>query len=185
VAAAACGGSDTGTGPGGTPRDALIALPRTDVNPPAARTFTVRNDQPQTFRLTHSDGAGTLFAEFLFTPGSILSVNGAPVCATCSVSVTITPFAGLYGFTVSPASLVFSAVGSPVVTLSYGTYGDLSVHAASPRYPTPADYSQALAVWYELAPGLWREERNSGHVSGTTVASAVDIAVPHLLAAPR
>ncbi len=184
TAVLACAGS-TPTGPTGTPRDALLALPRTDIDPPSPRTFAVRNHIPETFRLTHTDGAATLFAEFLFTPGSILSANGVAVCDTCTVFVTVTPMAGVYGFTIGPASLVFSAVGSPVVSLSFGTYGDLSVHATSPRYPTPADYSQALAVWYERAPGLWEEERSSGHVSGSVVASAVDVPAPHILAAPR
>jgi len=143
----------------------------------------VRNDRLLTVRLEHSDSAGTLFAEFRFTPRSIISVNGQPVCDTCTVLVTITPLPGLYAFTITPATLVFSAVGSPVVTLSYARYADLSVYDSSARYPSADAYSQALALWYERDPGTWQEERNSSHTGATTVLSAVDAAVPHLLAA--
>lgn len=180
---AACGGGESTGAPTGTPREALLVLARIDTEPPPPRTILVRNDRLVTARLEHSDSVGTLFAEFRFTAGSIFSVNGQLVCDTCTVAVTITPLPGQYGFTVTPASLVFSGVGSPVVTVSYGRYADLSVHDSSARYPTPEAYSQALALWYEPAPGAWREERNSTHTGATVVSSAVDAAVPHVLAA--
>lgn len=180
-----CGTDSAPSGPGGTPLEALLVLPRTDTTPPPARTVAVRNDRLITVRLEHGDGARTLFAEFRFTPRSILAVNGQPLCDTCTVLLTIAPLPDQYGFTIQPASLVFSAVGSPVVTLSYGVYGDLSVHDASGRYPTTDAYSQALAIWYERDPGSWYEERNSGHMSATVVSSAVDAPVAHLLAAPK
>jgi hypothetical protein len=179
----ACGaGSDVG-GPTGTPRDALLVLPRTDTAPPPARVFAVRNDRLETFRIEHGDAAGTLFAEFRFTPRSIVRANGLLVCDTCTVLVTVTPLPGLYGFTVGPTHLVFNAAGSPTVSVFYGTYGDLSVHDSSARYPTAADYSAALAVWYERSGGQWDEERNSAHQSATVMASAIDAPATHLLAA--
>jgi len=180
---AACGGDTAPSGPVGTSRAALLALPRTDTTPPPPRTVLVRNDRLVTTRMTFSDGAATLFAEFRFTARSIISANGQVVCDTCTVAVTITPLAGQFGFTVTPPSLVFSAVGSPTVTMSYGQYADLSVYDSSARYPTADAYSQALALWYEPAPDLWQEERNSAHTGDATVSSAVDAAVPHLLAA--
>lgn len=179
---AGCGSTDGG-GPVGTPRDALLVLPRTDTTPPPPRTFAVRNNQLQTFRFEHTDGMATLFAEFRFTPHSIVQANGLLVCDTCTVFVTVTPLPGQYGFTVGPDHLVFSSSGSPTVRISYGAYGDLSVHDSTTRYPTPADYSAALAIWYERAPDRWQEERNSAHESGTVVASALDAPVTHLLAA--
>ena len=158
-------------------------LPRSDTTPPPARTFPVHNNRLETFRIEHTDAAHTLFAEFRFTPRSIVQANGLLVCDTCTVYVTVTPLPGLYGFTIGPGHLVFNAAGSPTVTVSYGTYGDLSVHDSSTRYPTPADYSAALALWYERSPGVWDEERNSTHQSATVVASAIDAPVTHLLAA--
>ena len=143
----------------------------------------MRNDRLETFRLQHGDAAGTLFAEFRFTPRSIIRANGQLVCDTCTVFVTVTPLPGQYGFTVGPAHLVFNAIGSPTVSVSYGVYGDLSVYDSSARYPTPADYSSALAIWYEQSGGRWEEERNSAHQSATVVASAVDAPATHLLAA--
>lgn len=181
--AAACGGGSEPGAPDGTPRDALLVLARSDTTPPPPRTFPVRNDRLEVVRFTHSDPAGTLFAEFRFTPRSIVQANGLLVCDTCTVLVTVTPLPGLYGFTVGPTSLVFSASGSPTVSISYGTYGDLSIHDSSSRYPTPAAYSTALAIWYERTGGKREEERNSAHQSSTVVASALDVPALHLLAA--
>jgi len=183
VVMAACGSDTAPSGPIGTPRGALLALPRTDTTPPPPRTILVRNDRLVTARMNFSDSAATLFAEFRFTAYSLISVNGQSVCDTCTVAVTITPLPGQFGFTVTPASLVFSAVGSPTVTMSYGRYADLSVYDSSARYPTAEAYSQALALWYEPAPNLWQEERNSAHTGAALVSSAVDAAVPHVLAA--
>jgi hypothetical protein len=183
VLVAACGGSDGVGGPTGTPRSALLVLPRTDSAPPPPRTFAVRNDRLETFRWVHGDAGGTLFAEFRFTPRSILRVGGQMLCDTCTVLVTVSPLPGLYGFTVGPPSLVFNAAGSPTVSVSYGVYGDLSVHDSSARYPSPAAYSAALAIWYETSGGVWDEERNSAHLSATVVASALDLPTTHLVAA--
>jgi len=145
----------------------------------------VHNNLLETFRLQHSDAGGTLFAELRFTPRSIVQANGLLVCDTCTVFVTVTPLPGLYGFTIGPAHLVFNAAGSPTVSISFGTYGDLSVHDSSARYPTPADYAAALAIWYERSAGLWEEERNSAHQSATVVASAIDAPATHLVAARK
>ena len=143
----------------------------------------MRNNRLETFRVEHTDAAGTLFAEFRFTPRSIVRANGLLVCDTCTVFVTVTPVPGQYGFTIGPAHLVFNSAGSPTVSVSYGTYGDLSVHDSSARYPTPADYSAALGIWYERSTGLWQEERNSAHQTATVLASAIDAPTTHLLAA--
>jgi hypothetical protein len=145
----------------------------------------VRNDRLETFRIFHSDSMGTLFAEFRFTPHSIVRAGGVTVCDTCTVLVTVTPLAGRYGIAVGPPTLVFSATGSPTVTFSYGVYGDLSVHDSSARYATAAEYSAALAIWYERSPGRWEEERNSAHQSATVVSSALDEPVSHVVAALR
>jgi hypothetical protein len=179
---AGCAGSDGG-GPVGTPRSSLRVLPRSDTTPPPARTFAVRNHQVQTFHFEHTDGMGTLFAEFRFTPHSIVQAGGLPVSVTCTVLVTATLLAGLYGFTIGPSDLVSSSSGSPTVRPSHGLYGELSVHDSTTRCPTAADYSAALAIWYERAPDLWQDGRNSAHESPTVVASALDAPITHLLAA--
>jgi hypothetical protein len=179
---AACGG-DGGGGPAGLPRDALLALPRTDTTPPPAAVFTVRNDLVQAFTLQHPDGSQTLFAELRFTPGSIVYANGVRVCDTCTVQVTVTPTPGLYGFTIGPSSLVFSGASTPTVTLSWGTYGSLAVWDSSARYGSPAAYAQALTLWYERAPGTWTETRAAFHPSASSLTAGLEQPGAQLVAA--
>lgn len=175
-------------GPGARPgiaRTELLALSRADAAAPApaVTAIPVRYDQPRTARITHPDGPGTLFLELYFPPQSILHVNGQPVCDTCTVTVTVTATSGYYGFTMAPATLIFNASSTPTVTVGYGTYGDLSVYDSVPRYATPEAFDQALAVWYESAPNLWRRGRNSTRTGPGTVVSGLEAPGAHLLAA--
>lgn len=169
------------------PRTELLALARADAAAPAptVTAIPVRYNQTRTARIEHPDAATTLFVELYFPPQSILHVNGQPVCDTCTVTVTVTATSGVYGFTLSPASLIFNASSTPTVTFGYGAYGDLSVHDSSTRYATPQAFDQALAVWYEAAPNAWRRGRNSTRTGPGTVVSGIEAPGAHLLAAPK
>ena len=173
-------------GPGTTPRAALLVLGRVD-NPapaPAATQVTVRRDQLQTVDIVHPDAGTTLFAQITFPPNSILFHRvGQPVCDTCSVNVTITTTPGVYGFTITPSTLIFNLAGTPTVTFEYGMYGDLSIYDSSSRYPNPAAYQAALELWYEPNPGQWRRSRNSLPGTATTVSAGLDQATSYLIAA--
>lgn len=187
LVAAACGSGGAGPGSGVTRAD-LLALARIDsFNPPPATVRTLNNSTLNTVTIVHPDGGSTLFAEFQFPAHSVLFANGAAVCDSClyTVSISVTP--GLYGFTLTPADLVFRLSSTPTVTVGYATYGDLSVYAQSPRYPSAAAFEQALALWYERTPGAgaWVEGRNSGHIGPATIASAIDVPGQHLIAALR
>lgn len=170
----------------GQPRSALLALGRAD-NPapaPGATQVAVRRDQVQTVDIVHPDAGTTLFAQITFPPNSILFHRlGQPVCDTCTVNVTITTTPGVYGFTITPSTLIFNLAGTPTVTFEYGTYGDLSIYDSSSRYPTPESYQAALAMWYEPNPGEWRRSRNSTQVSATRVSAGLEIAGSYLIAA--
>jgi hypothetical protein len=178
-----CGGFSIGD----EPRSALLALARADAAAPApaVTTIPVRYDQSRTARIAHPDAGTTLFVELFFPSQSILHANGQPVCDTCTVTVTVTATAGVYGFTLSPANLIFNASSTPTVTFGHGTYGDLSVHDSSTRYATEQSFDQALAVYYEASPNLWRRGRNSTRTGPGTVASGIDTPGAHMLAAPK
>lgn len=173
-------------GPTTTPRSALLALARVDTPAPAPvdTQIAVRRDQAQTVDIVHPDAGTTLFAQITFPPNSILFHRvGQPVCDTCTVNVTITTTPGVYGFSITPSTLIFNLAGTPTVTFEYGTYGDLSIYDSSSRYPTPADYQAALELWYEPNPGQWRRSRTSLPGSATTVSAGLDIAGAYLIAA--
>ena len=174
-------------GPGNsTPRAALLALARADTPAPAPSPtqVAVRRDQSQTVNIVHPDAGTTLFAQITFPPNSILFHRvGQPVCDTCTVNVTITTTPGVYGFTITPSTLIFNLNGTPTVTIEYGRYGDLSIYDSSSRYPNPAAYQAALELWYEPNPGQWRRSRNSMQGSATTVSAGLDIAGSYLIAA--
>ena len=184
AALAACAGSE-GTGPSGVARADLLALPRTDSAPPPIATLSVRNDQIQSFDVRHSDSTLTLFAEFTFTPRSIVRAGGVLVCDTCTVVVTITPTPGFYGFTIGPSTLVFRSSNTPTVRFTWGTYGDPSVWSTSPRYASEAAYRLALAVWYEASPGLWHETRSNTQPTATSNLAGLEQPGSHVLAALR
>jgi hypothetical protein len=170
VLLAACGGS--ATGPNGTPRAALLALAQADTFSPAARTFYIRNNTTTHVQLVHTDLAATVFADFTFTPFSILSLDGAFVCDTCTVGVTVAVQPGTYFFTVGPSGIRFDAANQPTMIVSYGRYGDLSVFDSSARYADTTAFKAALALWHERHPGAWFLTSGSGPGPGASQLSA-------------
>lgn len=184
AAFAACG-SD-GAGPViGVARADLLALARVDSAEPPPLAFIFKNNQLRTFQWTHSDSVHTMFATFTFTPRSIVSRNDTLVCDTCTVTVTVDVSPVTYEITVGPPGLVFNASGEPVLSVSYGRYGDSSVYTMSSRYASATAFAQALALWRERATDKWVEGRNSGHTGPSTVTSALEGPGRVLLAAPK
>lgn len=171
---------------GGTPRAALLALPRVDsVDPTSPLSCNVRENQLTTCSITHPDVSGTLFATFHFPAFSLNSVNGVLICDSCVVAVTVTVTPGLYGFTVTPSSLTFIPGQSATVDVSYAKYGDLAVFDSSARYPTDTAYDTALELWWERNPGRWIEVSGSAHSAAHVVTAPLHDPGAFLIAAPR
>jgi len=167
------------------PRNRILALGRADATapPPGSTVVAVKNSQTRTIHITHSDSTQTTFLDLTFPAGSMVQNGNLLVCDTCTVSVAITPTAGVYGFTLGPPGLVFRSSSTPTVTVSYGKYADFSVRDSSTLYPTQQAFDQALALWYEATPGMWTPTRNSGHSGSAMVSAAIDAPGAHLLAA--
>lgn len=182
--AMACGGD--GSGPNNSmTRAELLALARVDSAEPSPATFVFKNNQVRTFHISHSDSTQTVFATFMFTPGSIVSRNDTLLADSSTIAVSVSIALGSYEFTVGPAALVFNQTGEPVVSVSYGRYEDPSVYTMSPRYASAAAFTQALGLWHERAPDRWVLGRNSSHTDPSTVTSAIEGPGTYLLAAPK
>jgi hypothetical protein len=180
----ACGGD--GSGPTiGIARANLLALARVDSAEPSPATFVFKNNQVRTFQIVHSDSVGTLFATFMFTPGSILSRNDTLLADSSTIFFSVSLAPGGYELTVGPASLVFNPAQEPVASVTHGRYGDASVYTMSPLYASAAEFSQALGLWHERAPDRWVLGRNSTHTGPSTVTSALEGPGLLLLAAPK
>ena len=186
VLLAGCSNDGTGIQPG-VPISSLLALPRVDSTfpPRSPVTLLVHNNVLGQFTISHPDAMSTVFATFAFPAHSIVAVGDTLVCDTCTVRVTVTLTPGQYGFTLRPAALVFNLAGEPTVSVSYGTYGDLSVYTQSSRYATASAYEQALVLYRENTPDHWVPARNSSHSGAFALASALETPTTYLIAAAR
>jgi hypothetical protein len=182
------GCSHDGTGSSqGVPLASLLVLPRQDSTfaPSSPVTLLVRNNVLNPFTINETDAASTVFATLTFAPHSTVTVGNTLVCDTCTVRVGVTLAPGQYGFTLGPATLGFNLSGEPTASISYGTYGDLSVYSQSSRYPNQSAYEQALVLYRENTPDHWLPERNSSHSGAFTVSGALETPSRYVLAAPR
>ncbi len=165
--------------------DQLLVLP-SQAGAPAVplASFSVPNPDIVVRRLEHLDPFNTLYMEIRFPEGSLASLNGQPLTATDTVTITIEPRAGGYGMTVSPRGVAFASGATPSVTFAFARYGDLSVANGS-QYATPVAYAAALALWFEVTPGRWRRVSGSGPVPTDAVASPLPEPGTYVIAAPR
>lgn len=191
-----CGCDDCGGVTVQLQRSDILALARADsAAAPSGIAVQIKNNQTRTVRLTHSDSAQTLFLEFTFPASSLFEAAGRGVCDTCTVTVSIVPTAGVYGFRLGPSDVVFRSSVTPTVTVHYARYANFDVRDSSSLYPTDQAFDQALRLWYEASatpawpgtptPGIWRVSRNSAHVGAGMVAGAIDGPGEHLLAARK
>ncbi|PYP18481.1 MAG: hypothetical protein DMD52_02025 [Gemmatimonadetes bacterium] len=178
--AGACHGN--ATGPGLTPRTALLALARRDTVNPTALSFTVKVNRLDVDTLKHTDAGGTTFAIFSFTPFSLLSQNGVILADTATVTVTVTPASGVYGFTIGPATLAFDLAGRPTVKVSYVRYADRTVYDSASHYADFSAFELALRLWRQRGPDDWISESDAAP-SGATVAAPLDAPGSYLVAA--
>lgn len=162
----------------------LVMLPLAPSAPaPAPTTFVVRNATGTVRRVLHPDPFNTLFVELSFPAGSLASLGGVPLLANDSVTVTVTPLSGLYGFTLSPAQLVFARGSEPTARLVYAEYGDLAAGAGS--YASPSEFAAALDLWFEIGVDRWRRTAGSGPAGLDAVAGRLAEAGTFVVAAPR
>ena len=182
LVAGACHGN--ATDPGLTPRTALLALARKDSVNPTALSFTVQVNRLDVDTLKHSDADGTIFAIFTFTPLSLLSQNGVTLADTATVTVTVTPTSGVYGFTLGPASLAFDVAGRPTVQVSYLHYVDRTVYDSAGQYADFRGFELALRLWRQRGPDDWVSESDAAP-TGATVAAPLDAPGSYLVAAPK
>jgi hypothetical protein len=150
---------------------------------PPTETFYVVNSRRVAASLLHPDNFNTLFARVEFDTGSLAELNGSPVGSDDSVLVALAPRSGEYGFTVSPAGMVYST--APLATLSFGAYGDRSVADGSPTYTDRDAYSDALAVWFEISPGRWERAPQSAAAGIDVIQARMSEPGRYALAAPR
>ena len=150
---------------------------------PASATFYVSNARTVTRSLIHNDQFNTRFVEVQFPQGALASLDGTPLGAEDSVSVTLRSEPGTYGVEITPEGLTFSATARPNVTFNYVRYGDLTV-ATGTRYATQNEYAAALDVWREVGFDLWTNVGGSGSV-GTDLRASIPESGRYLAAAPR
>jgi hypothetical protein len=164
----------------------LLILPLQSGAPTvAAASFTVPNGQSSTHQLLHTDAFNTVYFEIRVPAGAFASVNGDPVSPTGSVTITVQPRPGAYGFTLSPSGVEFVSASRPSVLLSFGQYGDFSAADGSPTYPSRVDYLDALSLWLEVSPGRWQRVSGSGAQGIDELGATIREPGSYVVAAPR
>lgn len=152
---------------------------------PSAATFYVVNSRTVARTLRHTDNALTVFADLEFPSASLASLDGTTLGPDDSVRVTVTPDVGLYGVSLSPAGLTFSAGARPTLTLSYARYGNLSAGLGSSRYADAQTYAAALDVWREVGLDRWSRAAGSAATRSDVVTARISAGGRYTVAAPR
>ncbi len=148
-------------------------------------TAFVKNGTETFVRAIHDDQFRTLYLEVRFPPGSLASLDGLTLGLTDSVRLVLEPELDVYGATVSPAGLTFTAGALPSATFAFASYGDLSVADGSSRYATRSAYANALALWHERTPGRWERVSGSGFTGNDAVSGLLPRPGTYVVAAPR
>lgn len=165
-------------------RKDLLALARSDSADPIDQTLVFQNNKAVSISWLNNDTLGSTFATFHFYLQSVRSRNDTILADTSTVTLNASATPGVFGFTLLPTSIVFNIAGSPTIDLSYVRYADFSVIDSAPsKYPNPAAFAQALALYYEYGPDQWRA-LNTGNLS-SVASSALSQPGTYLLAAPK
>jgi hypothetical protein len=182
------GGCSDITGPTGglLGTDDLLILAMQDEAPqPVSASFWVYNSRQVVRRLVHPDAQLIPFLELTFPAGSLAELNGSPLANNDSTLVTVHPWPGQYGITLSPSGLSFTASAAPTAKFFFGFYADATVADQSSRYATYAEYAAALEIWRETTLALWRVAENSGSAGIDAVSARTVATAEYVLAAPK
>ncbi len=162
----------------------LILSQQTNAPIPAARNFWVYNSEQSIERINHPDNFNTLYLELTFPAQSLVSHNGTQLSTDDSVLVTITPRSDSYGFTLSPAGIVFSSGSSPTATFSFSVYGDASAVNTSSTYSSTSEFVAALEIWREITVDQWQVAPSSGSAGVDAIEASIVSSGQFVLAAP-
>ena len=175
--------SSTGPAPA-IHRSDLLALARSDSADPIDRSLVFQNNKITSITWVNNDSAQTTFAIFHFFNQSVVSRNDTLLADTSTVTLNVSATPGVFGFTVSPTTVIFNIAGPPTIDVSYAQYADFSVIDSAPsKYPNPAAFAQALKLYYESGPDQWKA-LNTGNASSLATAPLSQPGV-YLLAAPK
>ncbi len=164
----------------------LLILPlQTSAPAPAAATFGVSNIDPTVRVIVHDDQFNTPFLTLEFPPSCVESVAGQSLGQGESASVTAAPTSGLYGFTLSPSSLILTGGCGSTAKFSFGRYADLSVADGSSTYLDRAAYAAALELWRETGPDRWEIVPQSGPSGNDAIEGNMEASGSYVLAAPK
>lgn len=164
----------------------LLTLPlQTSAPAPAAATFGVSNTDATVRVIVHDDQFNTPFLTLEFPASCVESVAGQSLGQGESASVTAAPTSGLYGFTLSPSSLILTDGCGSTARFSFGRYADLSVADGSSTYLDRAAYAAALELWRETGPDRWEIVPQSGPSGNDAIEGNMEAGGSYILAAPR
>ncbi len=164
----------------------LLILPLQISAPaPAAATFSVSNMAATVQVIVHDDQFNTPFLTLAFPAGCVESVAGQSLGQGESASVTAAPTSGLYGFTLSPSSLILTDGCGSTAKFSFGRYADLSVADGSSTYLDRAAYAAALELWRETGPDRWEIVPQSGPSGNDAIEGNMEASGSYVLAAPK
>ncbi len=165
--------------------DLLILPLQAGSPPPSAVSLWVTNGRGATQLLSHPDATLTPYLRISFPTGTLASLDGESLGPTDSAFVTVGPRSGLYGLTLSPTGLTFTAASRPVATLFVARYGDFRVADGSPTYASRDAYAAALDIWEEVGLDRWRIATSSRLSGPDEVSAAVQAGGAFVVAAPR
>ena len=166
--------------------DELLILPFQAGTPqPEAASFWVYNARQTVHLVVHPDQFNNPYLEVTFPAGSLASLHGTTLLDSDSVFVTVSPWTGRYGFTLSPDDLEFRIDATPTAKLRFAIYADPSIADQSPKYDSPAEYAAALDIWREVTVATWQVASNSTPTSSDAVAAKMETPGEYVLAAPR
>ncbi len=168
------------------PSSELLILPLQGSAPvPAAATFNVSNMAATVRVIVHDDQFNTPFLTLEFPAGCVESVAGQSLGQGESASLTAAPTSGLYGFTLSPSSLILTDGCGSTAKFSFGRYADLGVADGSATYLDRAAYAAALELWRETGLDRWEIVPQSGPSGNDAIEGNMEASGSYVLAAPK